>query len=83
MPKVKQEAVQVQTVVSLVESGLGVALVPSVATRHAMPRVVFRQVHGPGANTEIGIALLWRPDTETPAARRFRQTLVTLENVLH
>lgn len=83
VPKVQQEAVQVQTVVSLVESGLGVALVPSVATRHAMPRVVFRQVFGPGANTEIGIALLWRPDTETPAARRFRQTLVSLETAAH
>ena len=83
VPKVQQEAVQVQTVVSLVESGLGVALVPSVATRHAMPRVVFRKVHGPGANTEIGIALLWRPDTETPAARRFRQTLASLENMAH
>jgi hypothetical protein len=54
-----------------------------VATRHAMPRVVFRKVHGPGANTEIGIALLWRPDTETPAARRFRQTLASLENMAH
>jgi DNA-binding transcriptional LysR family regulator len=80
VPQVQQEAVQVQTVVSLVESGLGVALVPSVATRHAMPGVVFRKVHGPGAATEIGIALLWRPDTETPAARRFRETLVSLEN---
>jgi DNA-binding transcriptional LysR family regulator len=80
VPKVQQEAVQVQTVVSLVESGLGVALVPSVATRHAMPGVVFRAIHGPGAATEIGIALLWRPDTETPAARRFRETLTSLEN---
>jgi DNA-binding transcriptional LysR family regulator len=78
IPRVQQEAVQVQTVVSLVESGLGVALVPSVATRHAMPRVVFRPLHGPGSATEIGIALLWRPDSEKPAARRFRETLANL-----
>jgi len=52
--------------------------VPSVATRHAMPRVVFRPLHGPGSATEIGIALLWRPDSEKPAARRFRETLANL-----
>lgn len=81
VPKVQQEAVQVQTVVSLVESGLGVALVPSVTRRHETPRIVYRPLHGPGASTEIGIALAWRPDTETPAARRFRETLENLKNV--
>lgn len=73
MPKVQQEAVQVQTVVSLVESGLGVALVPSVASRHATRSVVFRRLQGPGADTEIGIALTWRADREIPTARRFRE----------
>lgn len=77
-PFVQQEAVQVQTVVSLVESGLGVALVPSVAMRHATRNIVFKALHGAGASTEIGIALAWRPDTETPAARRFRETLLGL-----
>ena len=75
VPRVQQEAVQVQTVVSLVESGLGVALVPSVAMRHANRAVAFRRLHGPGSRTEIGIALVWRPDSETPSARRFRETV--------
>lgn len=78
VPRVQQEAVQVQTVVSLVESGLGVALVPSVAMRHATRNIVFKPLQGVGANTEIGIALAWRSDTETPAARRFRETLLSL-----
>ncbi len=78
MPRVQQEAVQVQTVVSLVESGLGVALVPSVAARHANRAVVFRRLHGPGAAVEIGIALAWRAEQETPAARRFRECLLSL-----
>ena len=81
VPRVQQEAVQVQTVVSLVESGMGVALVPSVTRRHETPRIGFRPLHGPGASTEIGIALAWRPDTETPAARRFREMLESLKNV--
>lgn len=75
VPRVAQEAVQVQTVVSLVESGLGVALVPSVAMRHATPHIAFRPLHGPGADTEIGIALAWMPETETPVGQRFRETL--------
>lgn len=79
VPKVQQEAVQVQTVVSLVESGLGVALVPSVASRHVAREVVFRPLEGPGSEVEIGIALAWQPDRETPAGRRFRETLVELK----
>lgn len=75
VPHVQQEAVQVQTVVSLVESGLGVALVPSVASRHATRNVTFRPLQGAGADTDIGIALAWRPDRETSAAQRFRETL--------
>jgi len=78
VPQVQQEAVQVQTVVSLVGSGLGVALVPSVTLRHATEGVVFRPLQGPGAETQIGIALAWRSDRETPATRRFRETLQTL-----
>lgn len=80
VPQVQQEAVQVQTVVSLVGSGLGVALAPSVAARHATEDVVFRPLQGPGAETEIGIALAWRADREIPATRRFRETLQMLNN---
>ncbi|HBD36053.1 MAG TPA: LysR family transcriptional regulator, partial [Cupriavidus sp.] len=41
VPRIAQEAVQVQTIVSLVESGLGVALVPGVAARYTNRRVRF------------------------------------------
>lgn len=78
VPRVQQEAVQVQTVVSLVESGFGVALVPSVAMRHATRNIVFKPLQGAGAGTAIGIALAWRSDTETPTAKRFRETLLSL-----
>ena len=45
-PHVAQEATQVQTVISLVQSGMGVALVPSVSARLAARDVVFRPVRG-------------------------------------
>lgn len=38
-PRVAQEAVQVQTILSLVEAGLGVALIPARSTRFATSRV--------------------------------------------
>ena len=77
-PRVAQEATQVQTVISLVESGLGVALVPSVAARLASRKVVFRPIRGLPASAAIGIALAYPPSSETAAARRFREVAVEL-----
>src|SRR5690606_16573050 len=40
-PRISQEAIQVQTLVSLVASGLGVALVPGVTRAYSTPHVKF------------------------------------------
>jgi DNA-binding transcriptional LysR family regulator len=72
-PRVVQEATQVQTVVSLVESGLGLALVPSVSSRLASKNVVFRPIRGLPAAAAIGIALAYRAQSESAAAMRLRQ----------
>src|SRR3546814_15968777 len=40
-PRISQEAIQVQTLVSLVASGLGVALVPGVTRAYSTPHVAF------------------------------------------
>ena len=76
LPRVQQDAVQVQTVISLVESGLGVALVPSVATRHTTRSIVFKPLTGAGAQTAIGIALVLPPDAQTSAAQRFHESVM-------
>jgi len=76
IPDVQQEAVQVQTLISLVESGLGVALVPSVAARHMARNVVFKPLTGPGAQTAIGIALALPPGEQTSAAQRFHESVI-------
>ena len=76
LPRVQQDAVQVQTVISLVESGLGVALVPSVATRHTTREIVFKTLAGAGAQTAIGIALILPPDAQTSAAQRFHESVM-------
>ncbi|RJF92759.1 LysR family transcriptional regulator [Noviherbaspirillum saxi] len=72
LPRITQEAVQVQTVLALVESGLGVALVPSVMQRFVNDKIVYRALTDFPASAEIGLALIYLPQRETPAARHFR-----------
>lgn len=73
-PKVAQEAVQVQTVLSLVEAGLGIALVPAVSRRFAGENIVYKTLTDFPESATIGISLAWRPAAETAAARKFRLT---------
>ena len=69
-PRVSQVANQVPTVVALVESGLGVALVPEAVRGLRAPEVVYRDLgdHGSG---ETALALAWHPEGRTPAAAHF------------
>ncbi len=73
-PRVTQEAVQVQTLVSLVESGIGVALVPAASGTGSTRRVAFRDVSVESSlSVALGVAVL--PSAEGNAARRFREML--------
>lgn len=79
-PRVAQEATQVQTVISLVESGMGVALVPSVTQRLAPKSLVFRPVQDLPASAAIAIAMACHVHGENPAAARFREIASQLMN---
>ncbi|WP_020205995.1 LysR family transcriptional regulator [Cupriavidus sp. WS] len=70
VPRVTQEAVQVQTIISLVESGLGVALVPSVAARYVNRRVRFLRLSSPRPAARIGIALATPADSDDRQVQR-------------
>ncbi|MBO9678065.1 MAG: LysR family transcriptional regulator [Acidovorax sp.] len=76
LPRVTQEATQVQTVLSLVESGLGVALVPSIAQHTPNPHIAYRRIVDFPAAAGIGLALALRGDLASPAAQRFRDVAV-------
>ncbi|REE07395.1 DNA-binding transcriptional LysR family regulator [Paraburkholderia sp. BL27I4N3] len=73
MPHVAQEAVQVSTVLFLVESGMGVALVPSAASRNASRKVAFRRLKKMPSHVSIGLAIAYNPKYETATARRFSE----------
>ncbi|HUG21701.1 LysR family transcriptional regulator [Piscinibacter sp.] len=74
-PTVTQEAVQVHTVIGLVDSGLGMALVPSVNARRGSAGVAFRPLRDLPADASIGIALAHVTAGESTVARRFREVV--------
>jgi DNA-binding transcriptional LysR family regulator len=75
MPQVVQEAVQIQTIVSLVASGLGIALVPSISRHYSPPNVVFKTVTDRGGLLKVAIAIAIGRNRASPAAQEFRRFL--------
>lgn len=71
VPKVSQYAIQIQTVLALVASGLGVALVPSVMRRYISDKIIYRPLPDVRPGASIGLALAYMAETESPAAARF------------
>lgn len=72
VPRVAQEATQVQTVLALVETGVGVALVPEVMQRFTSPKIVFRRLADLPGSATIGLALAFMPQRENAAAQCLR-----------
>jgi DNA-binding transcriptional LysR family regulator len=64
---VTQEAIQMQTVVSLVSSGLGVAIVPGSLANLGRRGVVYREIADPHPRLELWLA--WRRGEHGAAAR--------------
>lgn len=70
-PRVAQEAVQVQTVLFLVESGLGWALVPSHWSHRASAAVRFRPLDPVPVHPRIGLAVAYNPNFAGVTVQRF------------
>lgn len=70
-PPIAQEAVQVQTILGLVEGGLGVALLPDAVCRYSGAGVVFLPLDELDERLVVGTALAVLEDALTPAARHF------------
>jgi DNA-binding transcriptional LysR family regulator len=68
-PRVEQEAIQMQTIVSLVSAELGVALIPASLTHLRRTGVVYKSLRHGSPLTEIHLA--WRRGDELPALRLF------------
>jgi DNA-binding transcriptional LysR family regulator len=66
---VAQEAIQMQTDVSLVSSGLGAAIVPASLANLGRKGVVYRPIADRHPSLDLWLA--WRPGALTPAGRDF------------
>ncbi|VVE43789.1 LysR family transcriptional regulator [Pandoraea aquatica] len=71
-PRVGQEAIQMQTIVSLVSAGMGVALVPQSLCHLRRTGVMYRALRETSALIETG--LLWRTAEVTPVLEGFLET---------
>lgn len=76
-PRIAQSAKQVQTLLSLVQSGLGIALVPARMARIAPENVRLRPLKQP-ISIDMGLAM--RPDADA-LARNFAQECVALSDI--
>mgnify|MGYP001170120138 FL=1 len=68
-PRIGQEAIQMQTIVSLVAGGMGVSLVPASLEHMRRDGVVYRPLAERGPRVEIGLA--WRTADDSPLTRAF------------
>ncbi len=68
-PRVAQEAIQMQTIVSLVSAELGVALIPASLTNLQRTGVVYKTLRAGSPLTEVHLA--WRRGDHLPALRVF------------
>jgi DNA-binding transcriptional LysR family regulator len=68
-PRVEQEAIQMQTIVSLVAAGMGVALVPGSLVNLRRTGVVYRPLTDTTPRIALGIA--WRRADDAPAVQAF------------
>ncbi len=67
-PRAAQEAIQMQTIVSLVAAEMGVAIVPASMQNFQRSGVVYKAL--PESTSIVAIALIWRSDP-TAAVQRF------------
>ena len=72
-PAIGQEAIQMQTIVSLVSAGMGIALVPQSVSNLMRPGVEYRALAGPTPLVETGLA--WRRDNPSPVLQGFLELL--------
>lgn len=77
-PRATQEAIQMQTIVSLVAAEMGVAIVPESMQNFQRRGVVYKQLQEP--SPIVSIALIWRHNPTQPVLR-FLQTARDLSTV--
>jgi DNA-binding transcriptional LysR family regulator len=77
LPNIAQEATQLQTIIGLVCTGLGVAIVPASMVRLQRAGVVYRPFLDPMPRVQT--LMVWRKETSYPALKRLIALAKTFE----
>jgi len=78
-PSVAQEAIQMQTIVSLVAAEMGVAIVPASLQNLQRTGVVYRHIRDiPDSSLKVVIAMIWRSNDTSSTVQRFIDTVRSL-----
>lgn len=80
IPRIVQEAIQMQTIITLVESGLGVGLVPAVCTVHQPARAKFLHLKKMTPSCQTSLALAYNENNESLTSMRFIETMLSVAN---
>jgi len=70
-PSIVQEAIQAQTMISLVQSGIGIALVAGVTRNYSAPNIRFLKIKGAENSNRIGLALAVTRDQRNRTTDKF------------
>jgi DNA-binding transcriptional LysR family regulator len=68
-PNVAQEAIQMQTIVSLVAAEMGVAIVPASLQNLQRTGVVYKNIEE--STSKVAIAMIWRSNEASPTVQKF------------
>ncbi|MBD2451223.1 LysR family transcriptional regulator [Nostoc sp. FACHB-152] len=68
-PNVAQEAIQMQTIVSLVAAEMGVAIVPASLQNLQRTGVVYKNIEE--STPKVAIAMIWRSNETSPTVQKF------------
>ncbi len=75
-PHVAQEAIQMQTTVSLVAADMGIAIVPASLQNLQRTGVVYKNIQE--ATAKVALAMTWRKNETSPTLQRFLHTVRAL-----
>ncbi len=73
MPRIRQQVVEVQSLLSLVGANIGVALLPASMRQLAQPEVVFKPIHP--SPPEIPLYATYRAGDTSPTLKRFLEII--------